>query len=701
MNKKNQNHELETEAKRTPAVQHFLETYAAGGRAAVRIRIIIFLAITLPVLAAATFSYAKTRGNFTEFASLRQQSIANLSAITVRAKFDQLTDIVRSLASDAEMLDSAASDDWTGAVRPLEAVLWSMPDLESIILTDSDGIVTASVPEIQGLIGQDVSMLGWFVDTIKKGGPHVSDVYQPLHNTNYKVISVSVPLNGKTHDMLGMLVLRLRMDTLLSWAENIEKGPDTLIFFTDRKGRVATHPLIDPENPTIADYSAFPPVIRALNLERGVEVLYDPRLGKETVVAFEPVLRYGWVAVVEQPTQTTFSLRQAETTYVLITYGYIFGLNAFLALLLISTLSSISSLRMRERAMVGSIGDGLIVTDKRGNIIRINKGAASMLGFRKEELAGKSLEEVLWVYDELGKEMIKRLDRPFVRAVNGNKVTGKYVYMTKSRSKFPVSLTATPLAHRDEISGSVVIFRDITKEEELDRAKKEFVSVASHELLTPVSASKAFLSMLLSGDLGEITGKQKVYMKKLFSLNQRMVELVDDLLNVSRLELGVLESAAEPVNVVDAVQCEVKLIKPLAESKKIEIKEEYTGGIPTMLLAPKLLRLVMQNLLSNAIKYSPDGGLVSVSVKTEKQAKGPDTILISVSDTGMGIPKDQQKKIFSKFFRAENVKVQEIAGTGLGLFIVQNIVTMFKGKIWFESEEGAGTTFFIRLPIRK
>lgn len=701
MNKKNLKHELETGIKRTSAVQHFLETYAVGGRAAVRIRIIIFLAITLPVLVAATFSYTKTRTNFTEFATLRRQSIANLSAITMRTKFDQLTDVVKTLASDAEMLDSMTSDDWIGAVRPLEAVFWSMPDLESIILTDPEGVIMASAPEIQELIGQDVSMLSWFVNTIKKEVPHVSDVYQPPHNTNHKVISVSVPLYDKMHNMLGVLVLQIRMDTFLSWAENIEKDSNSFIFFTDRKGRVASHPLIDPEDPTIADYSTFPPVTRALNLERGVEVLYDPRLGKETVVAFEPVLRYGWVALVEQPTQTAFSLRQTETIYVLSIYGFMFGLNAFLALLLISTLSSISSLRMRERAMVGSIGDGLIVTNKRGNIIRINKVAASMLGFRKEELAGKSLEEILWVYDEPGKKIIKRLDRPFVRAVGGNKVTGKYVYMTRSRSRFPVSLTATPLAQRGEISGSVVIFRDITKEEELDRAKKEFVSVASHELLTPVSASKSFLSMLLSGDFGEITGKQKVYMKKLFSLNQRMVELVDDLLNVSRLELGVLESAAEPVDVVDAVQYEVKSIKPLAESKKIKIEEKYTEGIPAMLLAPKLLRIVMQNLLSNAIKYSPDGGLVSVSVKTEKQVKGPDTILISVSDTGMGIPKDQQEKIFSKFFRAENVKVQEIAGTGLGLFIVQNIVTMFKGKIWFKSEEGTGTTFFLRLPMRK
>jgi signal transduction histidine kinase len=207
--------------------------------------------------------------------------------------------------------------------------------------------------------------------------------------------------------------------------------------------------------------------------------------------------------------------------------------------------------------------------------------------------------------------------------------------------------------------------------------------------------------MLLEGDFGDLGEKQKVYLDKLFSLNQRMVELVDDLLNVSRLELGVLESAAEPVDVTEIVQSEAKQIQPLAEAKRVQINEQYVDEIPTMLLAPKLLRLVMQNLLSNAIKYTPEHGLITVRIVRENDPELGDAALISVADTGVGIPKEQQASIFSKFFRAENVREKEIAGTGLGLFIVHNIITLFKGKVWFESIQDRGTTFFVRLPIKK
>ncbi len=666
-----------------------------------RIRAIIFLAVTIPVMLLAAFSYVKTRNDQTEFTFLRRQSVANLTATTLRGRFEQLIDIGTSIATGPAAKSLTERRDWSALATHLSSVRDAVPDLESILITDTEGAVVASSPaDLRNTAGTDASTMDWFPGVTRNWSPYVSNVYRPLHDPGYQVIGIAIPLRDTTDAPIGILVLQLRVDALLSWTKSIDAGGDAFIFFTDRIGRIGIHPLIGPDSLAGGDYSTFPPVRRALNLERGVEILYDFRLGTEVMVAFEPVPRYGWTAIVEQPTRSAFSLRTEETNYVLRIYAFIFLLNALIALFLIRTLSSMSGLRQRERAIVGSIGEGLIVTDHMGVVTRANRTASRMLGLEKHDLERKHIEDVLWVYDERGSTLLARENRPVVRAIEGNSLAGKFVFLTKQRQKFPVALTATPLSGRDAVGGAVIIFRDITKEEELDHAKREFISVASHELLTPVSASKAFLSMLLEGDFGAMENKQKVYLEKLYSLNQRMVELVDDLLNVSRLELGVLESAAEPVDVAEIIRSEAKQIAPLADAKRITIAERYDADIPTMLLAPKLLRLVLQNLLSNAIKYTPDGGGISVRL-TREQDNGSDTALIAVTDTGVGIPADQQASIFSKFFRAENVREKEIAGTGLGLFIVHNIVTLFKGKVWFESVQDKGTTFFVRLPIRK
>lgn len=684
-------------------IDHFLETYSSGGAPAFRIRAVIFLAITIPVMLLAAFSYVKTRNDLTEFTFLRRQSMANLTASTLRTRFDQLVDIGSSLTSSPSAETLIAKHDWKTFTEHLASVRDAVPDLESVLVADTDGeIVAASPSDLVNTVGADASGTDWFHGVSRSWLPHVSNVYRPLHDPGYQVIGVAIPLRDSDDTVQGVLLMQLRADALLSWTKDIDVGNGAFIFFTDRLGKIGIHPLIGPDSLAGGDYSAFSPVRRALNLERGVEILYDFRVGSEVMVAFEPVPRYGWTAVVEQPTRSAFSLRSEESNSVLSIYAFILLLNSLLAFFLIRTLSVVSALRQRERAIVGSIGEGLVVTDHLGIITRVNRTAARLLGMEKQVLEHSHIEDVLWVYDERGVDLLVRENRPIVRATEGNTVAGKFVFMTKTQHKFPVALTSTPLSNRERIRGAVTIFRDITKEEELDRAKKEFISVASHELLTPVSASKAFLSMLLAGDFGDPGEKQKVYLEKLFSLNQRMVELVDDLLNVSRLELGVLESAAEPVDVMEIMQSEAKQIGPLAETKRIAIVEQYVDEVPTMLLAPKLLRLVMQNLLSNAIKYTPENGSITVRLVREKDKEtGTESALISVADTGIGIPKDQQAAIFSKFFRAENVREKEIAGTGLGLFIVHNIITLFKGKVWFESVPDKGTTFFVRLPIRR
>ena len=239
------------------------------------------------------------------------------------------------------------------------------------------------------------------------------------------------------------------------------------------------------------------------------------------------------------------------------------------------------------------------------------------------------------------------------------------------------------------------IVRDVTKEQEIDKVKSEFVSLASHQLRTPLTAVNWYTEMLLSGDIGKFQPEQKKYLKEIYNGNNNMIDLVKALLNVSRIELGTLAIEPESTNLKKLSDSVLEEFKLIIKKNKLKIEKDYTKELSDINIDPKLMRIVFQNLISNAIKYTPLGGQINIGITKQKS-----DILISVKDTGYGIPKDQQSKIFTKLFRADNIVEKETEGTGLGLYIIKYVVEQFKGKIWFESRENKGTTFYVTIPSR-
>ena len=229
--------------------------------------------------------------------------------------------------------------------------------------------------------------------------------------------------------------------------------------------------------------------------------------------------------------------------------------------------------------------------------------------------------------------------------------------------------------------------------------KTEFVSLAAHQLRTPLSAIKWTLRMLLDGDLGKITEEQKDFIEKTYSSNERMINLINDLLDVTRIEEG--RRLYKPVLTDFEPICQFVINSYKEEIEKRKLKLEFKKPekkLPQVMLDVEKIRLVIQNLLDNAARYTPSGGQVTISLKP---TKGEKEIEFSIKDTGVGIPKDQQARVFSKFFRGANVMRMATEGSGLGLFITKNIVEAHGGKIWFESEEGKGTTFYFTLPLKE
>ncbi len=246
----------------------------------------------------------------------------------------------------------------------------------------------------------------------------------------------------------------------------------------------------------------------------------------------------------------------------------------------------------------------------------------------------------------------------------------------------------------------------IAKEHELNRAKSEFVSLASHQLKTPLTIIKWYIDMLSAGYADNVLEKQEEYLEKIYTNTERMVELVDAFLNVSRLELGVFPIKEETINLNEKMRLILHDFEPKIKEKNLKLLQSYAPKENNFIISAdlKMVQIIFENLISNAIKYTPPGGEIQVKMsrihrglsmaKPSGQKKG-DEILVEVIDTGIGIPAEQKSQIFTKFFRADNVSSQKVDGTGLGLYIVKTMVEKMGGKIWFESREHRGATFYV------
>lgn len=342
-----------------------------------------------------------------------------------------------------------------------------------------------------------------------------------------------------------------------------------------------------------------------------------------------------------------------------------------------------------------SIGDGVFVVDKNLKIILYNQAAAKISGYSTSEARGKNYRDILkFVHDKSGEVSSEFIDNA-LKTGKIQEMSKDTVLVNKSGERVAVADSAAPLVGRDgKVIGCVVVFRDVTKEREVDRAKTEFVSLASHQLRTPLSAINWYAEMLIAGDAGKVNPEQKEYLEEIYKGNQRMVDLVNSLLDVSRIELGTFAVEPTTVDLKEILDIIVSELKNKIETKKLIFKSRVDSKLKTYSGDPKLLNIIFQNLISNAVKYTPDKGEVRVEIK-----KGVDDVSISVADSGIGIPTNQQDKIFSKLFRADNVRETDTEGTGLGLYIVRSIIEQSGGKISFVSKQNKGTVFTVLLPV--
>ncbi len=348
-------------------------------------------------------------------------------------------------------------------------------------------------------------------------------------------------------------------------------------------------------------------------------------------------------------------------------------------------------------AAFASIGEGAIIIDECGRIIRVNDIALKLLGYKESELIGQLLTNKIKLLN-VDLKTITPINGPMVKAIISGRPVYEYLYyQAKNKARIPVFVSTSSIVKDGQPIGGIEIIRDASMEETIDQMKSEFISLASHQLRTPLSSIKTYTHMLLDGYMGNIDEENRLALEVIISAANRMNELISTLLNITRLESGAIVINE---NLVDINQIARQVIEEMdipAKSRSVRLTLSAKSNEPTKIQSDgPLIKEVITNLVSNSVKYSKEGGQVKLSI-----LNNPNYVTLVVKDNGLGIPEGSRSQIFTKFFRASNVVQVETNGTGLGLYMVRGLVDELGGSITFTSSESKGTTFKVKLPRKR
>lgn len=349
--------------------------------------------------------------------------------------------------------------------------------------------------------------------------------------------------------------------------------------------------------------------------------------------------------------------------------------------------------RAEADALFLSIGDGALVTDIDGKVNRINRAGLKILRLTEDEIIGKWYPEIVIAEDEAG-NTLSTMERPITEMfMTGKSVSAKLYFRRLDGTRVPVSLTVSPVIVNNKPIGAIEIFRDITHEVRLDRAKDEFISLASHQLRTPATGVKQYLTMVLEGYVGDITDAQRRFIQTANESNDRQLRIIDDILKVAAADAGNLVLTKEKTDLVELTKTVIAEQASKFDKKDQVVSFHSTAKQIFAVVDKGAFRMVLENLIDNAHKYTYEGKQIDIYIREYKKR-----VVIAVKDQGTGITKTDMSKLFQKFSRLKNPLSVSSGGTGLGLYWVKQILSLHGGEIKVTSTPGKGTNFIISLP---
>jgi PAS domain S-box-containing protein len=352
------------------------------------------------------------------------------------------------------------------------------------------------------------------------------------------------------------------------------------------------------------------------------------------------------------------------------------------------SLRDIATEKSKLKTIINCMGDGVLVCDSESCIALTNPAASRMLAMPELQLLGRITSEC-----NLPPELLTAIEKSLNILDSGHISISQELCIGNAANLYLRAHTAPVRSDSGEIMGSVTVLQDISYLKELDKMKSDFIAMVAHELRAPIATVEQQLNVILNKMAGKITEKQEQLLSRAKERTKGVLDLIRDLLDLSKIESGKMVQYKEPVSLQEVVSRVVELINIEAAAKKISLEFVSTSATPQINADRNSMEGIFTNLISNAIKYTQEGGSILVRLEDDHSF-----VKISVTDTGIGIKQEDISRIFDRFYRVKSSETRQIVGTGLGLSIVKSIVDAHLGSIMVESEEGRGTTFTILFP---
>lgn len=700
------------------------------------------LMVAIPLLSLSTYIYFAVTSALEERLLKENQRLAQYTAHTIEEKLKSEIAFETSYATRPYFLEGIVKGDKKEMHRHLVSLVENSVAIERVFITDIGGVQIDNYPLTPETIGKDFSNRDWYKGVSKNWSPYVSEFYMRTAKPQRYLFAIAVPMryNG---NVIGILVMQPREDFIENAVSDVDITGDVQsnmhkghIYVVDKKGNLVFHPdyVID----RIIDFSKVSPVKNVLKGMEGIETIIGPVHKLPVISAYHPIAECGWGVVVEQQINAVLAPARKIQFALFTVTGFMLLLGGFLAYKASALLVSVKMAEENLNVTLHSIGDGVLVVDIDQKIIRLNPIAEHLTGWNEADARGRRVEEVFRIINE-------KTRMPAVIPVEEVLSTGLIkglanhtILISKDGTERPIADSAAPIRDRgSNILGVVLVFRDVTAEREAEqslqeailnaesanKAKSDFLANMSHELRTPMNSIIGFSEILEDGLYGELNSNQKEYVNNILSSGRHLLSLINDILDLSKVEAGKLEIESSSFPLKDILNASMTMIKEktMKHGIKLSLGIEQDDEIEIEADERKL-KQIMFNLLSNAVKFTPDGGSVSVSAKRVKSleiepnfnitppasppplnlrvGKG-ELIEISVTDTGIGIKAEDIPKLFTEFTQLESAYTKKHEGTGLGLALTKRLVELHGGKIWVESEFGKGSRFVFVIPMRQ
>jgi PAS domain S-box-containing protein len=672
-----------------------------------RLYITFFTISVLPLLLFFAFAHTVFLHQAKSKALEQSSKVAALVSKLVQERIDEDQVLVESVASRPALLEAMQRRDLAAVTDHLAATESLRPDFTFLSVYDLDGTMRAIYPPDPKVVNRNFASRDWYKGVIRTNSPYVSEFYETAVTPPHWVVAVAVPMRNAQGKTGAILMAAQDLETVGHQLRELMSQGTSKVLIVDQNDHdfgISDLSVSSPQD--LRDVGR-----RALSGQTGSELLMRGR--DQEVIGYAPARDIHWGVLIETPTS---AIRKSLWAYEqnLGLLGMMFVILALVSGGVIASMyRRLHDLQAHTRLIIDRAHDAFISMNAEGLITEWNTQAQHTFGWSRAEAEGQPWEAV--IVPERDRSRHREGFERFATTGEG-RIMNRRLRMAalhRDGSEFPVEFSISPIRLRNSYTFSVFL-RDVSesvhyqkqieeqnaelaaRNREVERAnnlKSQFLANMSHELRTPLNAIIGFSDLMSDGVTGPLTEKQQHFLKRIREGGKHLLQLINDILDLSKIEAGQVTLNCEAFNLRGIVPEVVSVIRPLAMAKKITVEEAYEHGA-TLCADRVRFKQVLFNLLSNAVKFTPEGGKVRID-STVSHGQ----LFISVTDTGVGLAPSDQEVVFEEFRQVQNSSTKPNEGTGLGLAITKRLVEQHGGKISLRRELGKGSTFTVSFPV--